>query len=258
MALSNWIGWPHRRSPGRRGQKGAKPMHHRRPRLEALEGRVALSVTADDTVQGQGHETVLSQIVADQLGLRPGDVDVTLEMDTAKDQWSIAAGTYSCRFTPGTAVAAQMAAARMADKLKDIGAKQLNVLPDDVELAQGKTAPPAGHPDQGDKLSQLGPASPYAPRGPRRPATMGVLLGNRDFTIFVECQNDRAVVYPGGRSFDMNQASENELAQYVQQLIQRRQATVRAGEPRQPHMASPNGDNGHTSSVESEAAARDH
>ena len=78
----------------------------------------AVSVTADVTVQGQGHETVLSQIVADQLGLAPDDVDVVLEMDTAKDQWSIAAGTYSCRFTPGTAVAAHMAAARMADKLK--------------------------------------------------------------------------------------------------------------------------------------------
>ncbi len=98
----------------------------------------AVSVTADVTVQGQGHETVLSQIVADQLGLRPDDVDVVLEMDTAKDQWSIAAGTYSCRFTPGTAVAAHIAAGRMRDKLKDIGAKQLNVMSEDVELAAGK------------------------------------------------------------------------------------------------------------------------
>ena len=98
----------------------------------------AVSVTADVTVQGQGHETVLSQIVADQLGLRPEDVDVTLEMDTAKDQWSIAAGTYSCRFTPGTAVAAHMAAAQMAEKLKGIAAKQLNVMADDVELSGGK------------------------------------------------------------------------------------------------------------------------
>src|SRR4029078_2633544 len=56
----------------------------------------AVSVTADVTVQGQGHETLLAQIVADGLGLQPDDVDVTLEMDTAKDQWSIAAGTYSC------------------------------------------------------------------------------------------------------------------------------------------------------------------
>ena len=98
----------------------------------------AVSVTADVTVQGQGHETVLSQIVADRLGLQPADVDVTLEMDTAKDQWSIAAGTYSCRFTPGTAVAAHMAAAQLAEKLKGIAAKQLNVMADDVELAGGK------------------------------------------------------------------------------------------------------------------------
>ena len=98
----------------------------------------AVAVTADVTVQGQGHETVLSQIVAEQLGLSPDDIDVKLEMDTAKDQWSIAAGTYSCRFTPGTAVAAHIAATRMADKLKAIGAKQLNVLPEDVELSGGK------------------------------------------------------------------------------------------------------------------------
>jgi 2-furoyl-CoA dehydrogenase large subunit len=98
----------------------------------------AVSVTADVTVQGQGHATVLAQIVADQLGLSPRDVNVVLEMDTAKDQWSIAAGTYSCRFTPGTAVAAHLAAQRMADKLKQIAAKQLNVLADDVELVGGK------------------------------------------------------------------------------------------------------------------------
>ena len=98
----------------------------------------AVSVTADVTVQGQGHATVLSQIVAERLGLTPDDVDVVLEMDTAKDQWSIAAGTYSCRFTPGTAVAAHLAAERMAEKLKGIAAKQLNVLPEDVELAGGK------------------------------------------------------------------------------------------------------------------------
>ncbi len=98
----------------------------------------AVTVTADVTVQGQSHETVLAQIVADELGLAPDDVEVVLEMDTAKDQWSIAAGTYSSRFASGTAVAAHMAAVQMRNKLKAIGAKQLNVLPDDVELAGGK------------------------------------------------------------------------------------------------------------------------
>ena len=102
----------------------------------------AVTVTADVTVQGQSHETVLAQIVADQLGLRADDVEVVLEMDTAKDQWSIAAGTYSSRFASGTAVAAHMAAVQMRDKLKAIAAKQLNVLPDDVELAQRQNPQP--------------------------------------------------------------------------------------------------------------------
>jgi 2-furoyl-CoA dehydrogenase large subunit len=98
----------------------------------------AVSVTADVTVQGQGHQTVLSQIVADRLGLDPADIKVTLEMDTAKDAWSIAAGTYSCRFSPGTAVAAHLAAIRMRDKLAGIAANQLNILPDDVEFSDGQ------------------------------------------------------------------------------------------------------------------------
>jgi 2-furoyl-CoA dehydrogenase large subunit len=98
----------------------------------------AVSVTADVTVQGQGHETVLSQIVADELGLRVEDITVNLELDTGATEWSIAAGTYSCRFTPGTAVAAHLAAKRIKEKLARIGAKQLNVLPDDIEFANGK------------------------------------------------------------------------------------------------------------------------
>jgi len=98
----------------------------------------AVSVTADVTVQGQGHETVLAQIVAAGLGLDPADIEVTLEMDTGKDAWSIAAGTYSCRFSPGTAVAAHIAALRIRDKLAAIAAKQLNILAADIEFADGK------------------------------------------------------------------------------------------------------------------------
>ncbi|HWS08622.1 MAG TPA: xanthine dehydrogenase family protein molybdopterin-binding subunit, partial [Xanthobacteraceae bacterium] len=40
----------------------------------------AVSVTADVTVQGQSHETVLAQIVARELGLDADDVDVVLEI----------------------------------------------------------------------------------------------------------------------------------------------------------------------------------
>jgi 2-furoyl-CoA dehydrogenase large subunit len=122
----------------------------------------AVTVTADVTVQGQSHETVLAEIVADQLGLRADDVEVVLEMDTAKDQWSIAAGTYSSRFASGTAVAAHMAAVQMRDKLKAIAAKQLNVLPDDVELARGKIRS-RSNPDNALPFGRIAATSHWSP-----------------------------------------------------------------------------------------------
>ncbi len=97
----------------------------------------AVSVSADVPVQGQGHETVISQIVAEQLGLTVENISVNLEIDTAKDQWSIASGNYSCRFSPGAAVAVHFAAVRIREKLARIASKQLNILPEDVEFAEG-------------------------------------------------------------------------------------------------------------------------
>ena len=96
-----------------------------------------VSVTADATVQGQGHATVLSQIVADRLGCTPKKIAVNLEIDTQKDAWSIAAGTYSCRFTPGTAVAAHIAADRVRAKVARMAATQFNTLPEDIAFENG-------------------------------------------------------------------------------------------------------------------------
>ena len=122
----------------------------------------AVSVTADAPVQGQGHATTLSQIVADQLGLTPDDITVNLEIDTQKDQWSIASGTYSCRFSPGTAVAAHLAAARIRDKLIRIAAKQLNTLADDVELADGK-ARSRSNPDNALPFARVAGTAHWSP-----------------------------------------------------------------------------------------------
>ncbi|HTS39491.1 MAG TPA: xanthine dehydrogenase family protein molybdopterin-binding subunit [Xanthobacteraceae bacterium] len=122
----------------------------------------AVSVTPDVTMQGQGHETVISQIVAERLGLKAEDIAVVLEMDTAKDQWSIAAGTYSCRFTPGTAVAAHMAAGQIRDKLAKIAAKQLNVLPDDIEFVDGKVRS-RGNPDNAMPFGRVAGTAHWSP-----------------------------------------------------------------------------------------------
>jgi 2-furoyl-CoA dehydrogenase large subunit len=122
----------------------------------------AVGVTADAPPQGQGHATVLAQIVADELGLRPEDVSVNLEIDTAKDAWSIAAGTYSCRFSPGTAVAAHQAARAIRDKLAAIAAKQLNVLADDIEFAGGKIRS-RGNPDNAAPFARVAGTAHWSP-----------------------------------------------------------------------------------------------
>jgi len=122
----------------------------------------AVTVTADVTVQGQSHETVLAEIVAKELGLSAEEIEVVLELDTAKDQWSIAAGTYSSRFASGTAVAAHLAAVQMREKLKAIAAKQLNVLPEDVELAGGKIRS-RSNPDNALPFGRIAATSHWSP-----------------------------------------------------------------------------------------------
>jgi len=122
----------------------------------------AVTVTADVTVQGQSHETVLAEIVAKELGLPADEIEVVLELDTAKDQWSIAAGTYSSRFASGTAVAAHLAAVQMREKLKAIAAKQLNVLPEDVELAAGKIRS-RSNPDNALPFGRIAATSHWSP-----------------------------------------------------------------------------------------------
>ena len=122
----------------------------------------AVSVTADTTPQGQGHATVLSQIVADELGLEPGDITAALDLDTHKDPWSIAAGSYSCRFAPGTANAAKIAAAKIRDKLAQIAAPLLNVPAEAIEFGGGKIFA-ADNPDNALKFTRVAAATHWAP-----------------------------------------------------------------------------------------------
>jgi len=97
----------------------------------------AVSVTADSLPQGQGHATVLAQIVAEQLGLDPHDIRCNMERDTQRDPWSIATGNYSSRFSSSTAVAAQIAATKIRTKLAQIASSTLNISADQVAFGNG-------------------------------------------------------------------------------------------------------------------------
>ena len=76
----------------------------------AVDPSGAVSVHVASVPQGQGHRTVLAQVVADALGLAPNDIRVVGEMDTARDAWSIASGNYSSRFAAAVCGAAHLAA----------------------------------------------------------------------------------------------------------------------------------------------------
>ena len=99
-------------------------------------GSIAVHVAS--VPQGQGHRTVLSQVVADALGAGLDDVTVNVELDTQKDPWSIAAGNYSSRFSGAVAGAAHLAAMKLRERLARIASTGLNVPPESLEFAEGR------------------------------------------------------------------------------------------------------------------------
>jgi len=89
------------------------------------------------TPQGQGHQTIVAQIVADELGLAPADVTVVDEMDTFTRVWSISSGTYSSRFGSVGTSAVALAARKLKAKLTEYAAHLMEAPVSDVEFRDG-------------------------------------------------------------------------------------------------------------------------
>jgi len=128
----------------------------------SLDPLGTVSVQVASTPQGQGHRTVLAQVVADAFGFRPQDIRVVADVDTAKDGWSIASGNYSSRFAPAVAGAAQIAASRLRERLARVAAAQLNVAPAEIVFANGRIAARA-NPDNAVSFSRIAAAGHWAP-----------------------------------------------------------------------------------------------
>jgi 2-furoyl-CoA dehydrogenase large subunit len=105
---------------------------------------------------------VVSQVVADALGLKPSDVRVVTDMDTARDAWSIASGNYASRFGAAVCGAVQLAAERVRAKLARAAAGQLNVQADDIEFAQGRVRA-KGNPDNALPFARVAATAHWAP-----------------------------------------------------------------------------------------------
>jgi carbon-monoxide dehydrogenase large subunit len=98
-----------------------------------LTGKVV--VTTGSMNQGQGHETTVTQVVADELGVPPEDVTVQFG-DTLGTPFGY--GTYASRSAAVGAVAVYHALQRIKAKARRVAAHMLEVDPDDVEYEVGK------------------------------------------------------------------------------------------------------------------------
>ncbi|WP_017589048.1 aerobic carbon-monoxide dehydrogenase large subunit [Nocardiopsis ganjiahuensis] len=84
--------------------------------------------------QGQGHETTFAQIVAEEIGIPPDDIDV-VHGDT--DNTPFGLGTYGSRSTPVSGAAAAVVARKVRDKARIIASGMLEVSVADLEWTKG-------------------------------------------------------------------------------------------------------------------------
>jgi carbon-monoxide dehydrogenase large subunit len=84
--------------------------------------------------QGQGHETTFAQIVAEEIGIPPADIDV-VHGDT--DNTPFGLGTYGSRSTPVSGAAAALVARKVRDKARIIASGMLEVSVADLDWNKG-------------------------------------------------------------------------------------------------------------------------
>ncbi|KAA9151687.1 carbon-monoxide dehydrogenase large subunit [Amycolatopsis acidicola] len=105
--------------------------------------------------QGQGHETTFAQIVAEELGISPDDIDV-VHGDT--DQTPFGLGTYGSRSTPVSGAATAVVARRVRDRAKIVASAMLEVSPDDLEWEKGRWFV-KGDPEAGKSIQDIAMAA---------------------------------------------------------------------------------------------------
>ncbi|HYM02004.1 MAG TPA: molybdopterin cofactor-binding domain-containing protein, partial [Stellaceae bacterium] len=148
-------------TPAERRKAGPKNGAHATATI-AIDPVGSVSVHVASTPQGQGHRTVLAQVVADAFGLKPDEIRVNVELDTQKDAWSIASGNYSSRFAAAVAGTAHLAATKLRQRLARVASQQLNVRAEEIEFARGKIFA-RGNPDNATSFSRVAGTSHWTP-----------------------------------------------------------------------------------------------
>jgi carbon-monoxide dehydrogenase large subunit len=116
-------------------------------------GKAQLGISVQ--TQGQGHETTFAQIVAEELGIPPEDIDV-VHGDTDNTPYGL--GTYGSRSTPVSGAATALAARKVRDKARIVASAMLEVSPDDLEWEKGRWFV-KGDPEQGATIQEIAMAA---------------------------------------------------------------------------------------------------
>jgi len=140
-----------------------------------------IEVLTGTSPQGQGHDTVLSQIVADALGVEIGDVKVH-HGDTAIVPIGI--GTFGSRSVIVGGSAVHLAAMRVLEKAKKVAAHLLEAAQEDVAFSEGRFAV-VGAPDRTISLGAIARAAHLGhdlPQGVEPGLQAEVVLDPQDWT----------------------------------------------------------------------------
>src|SRR5262249_44255887 len=116
-------------------------------------GKAVLRISVQ--TQGQGHETTFAQIVAEELGIPPDDIEV-VHGDT--DQTPFGLGTYGSRSTPVAGAATAVVARKVRERARIVAAAMMEVSPDDLEWEKGKFFV-KGDPDMAKTMSEIAMAA---------------------------------------------------------------------------------------------------
>ena len=116
-------------------------------------GKAQLSISVQ--TQGQGHETTFAQIVAEELGIPPEDIDV-VHGDTDVTPYGL--GTYGSRSTPVSGAAAALVARKVRDRARIVAAAMLEASPGDLEWEKARWLV-KGDPEKGATIQEIAMAA---------------------------------------------------------------------------------------------------
>ena len=91
--------------------------------------------------QGQGHETTVSQVVADILNISPALVNVRVGFDTERNVHTGHSGTYASQFAVSGLSAVNGAARQLKAEMKKLAAFALQAGEDELEFGVGNQVP---------------------------------------------------------------------------------------------------------------------